>query len=169
MIGRLLIWVCSLLFVAGIAAAQERPLPALPEGVKHFGDEVKIKAVLAREEEMRQAYLALDQKRVTEFYSDDYLALRRGNACCVATKDDQIRALVGTRDARLPSPFLSIENDQVVVRVHGDTAVVTGVQVVSALQGGAPPQPVTVRVLFMDVWSLQRGKWMLIGGSHKIV
>lgn len=170
MIQRMIICVLSLLFMAGVASAQESELPPLPKGAVNIGDPAKIKSVLAREEEMRQAYMKLDPKLVAELYADDYLTLRMGSACCVAGRDAQIQAVIDHRDAKEPYPITSITNEQIVVRVHGDTAVVTGVQMVGVTYTAETPKRTAMfRILFMNVWSWEHGKWLLIGGSHKLV
>ena len=93
-----------------------------------------------------------------------------GTACCVAGKDAQIQAVIDHRDAKEPYPITLMTNEQTVVRVHGNVAVVTGVQrIIVTYTAETPQRNATYRILFMDVWSLEHGKWMLIGGSHKIV
>ena len=165
MIMRLAICVCSLLFMASAVSAQEekvRELPPLPAGVKNVGDPAKIKAVLARENDLRQAYTRLDAKLANDLYAEDYLQLTMGKWCCVAPKDQQLASLIEHRDRKPPEPIDSITNEQVVVRIHGNTAVVTGVQTIKGMGS-------MVRLLFMNVWSLEKGKWRIIGGSRKML
>lgn len=165
MIRRLAICVCSLLFMAGAANAQDeklRELPPLPAGVKNVGDPAKIKAVLARENDLRKAYTKLDAKLATDLYSEDYLQLTMGAWCCFAPQKAQIAALIEHRDRKPPEPIDSITDEQVVVRIHGNSAVVTGVQTVKGMG-------TMVRLLFMNVWSLDKGKWRIIGGSRKML
>jgi hypothetical protein len=170
MILRFAICVCGLFLLFGIARAQEVELPSLPKGAVNVGDPAKIKSVLAREEEMRQAYMKLDPKLVAEFYADDYLTLTMGDRCCVGTREAQLQAVIAHRDAKPPYPITTITNEQTIVRVHGNVAVVTGVQkVVVTYIEETPRRTVTVPILFMNVWSFENGKWLLIGGSHKIV
>jgi hypothetical protein len=73
--------------------------------------------------------------------------------------------LIEHRDRNPPEPMKSITNEQVIVRIYGDTAVVTGVQ--TAVGYANPPQP--FRTLFMNVWHLINGKWVIIGGSRKML
>jgi ketosteroid isomerase-like protein len=168
-IGKIAVCVATVLCLFTLANSQDKPLAPLPEGVKNVGDPAKIKAVLAREDDLLNAYRKLDAKLVADLYAEDYLTLKMGTLCCVGTKDDQINSLIEHRDAKVPYPITSMNNEQVVVRVHGDTAVVTGVQKISVVYQESPPRPASFKILFMDVWSLEHGKWLLIGGSHKIV
>ena len=172
MIQRLAICVCTMLFVAMVVSSQEqvRELPPLPKGVVNVGDPAKIKAVLAREEEMRQAYIKLDAKLVADFYAEDYLTLTMGAWCCVATKAAQIQGVIEHRDAKSPFPITSMKSERTVVRVHGNVAVVTGVDVIDVMfTEEKPPRPERTRILYMNVWELIKGKWLLIGGSHKLL
>ena len=170
MIRGLAICVCGLVFMAAGVWAQERELPPLPQGVVNVGDPAKIKAVLAREEEMRQAYIKLDAKRVGDFYAEDYLTLTMGAWCCVAPKEAQIQGVIEHRDAKSPYPITSMKSERTVVRVHGNSAIVTGVDVIDVMfTEEKPARPERTRILYMNVWELTRGKWMLIGGSHKLL
>lgn len=165
MIKRLAICVCSLLFLATDVGAQEKELPPLPKGVVNVGDPAKIKAVLAREDDFRNAYLKLDAKLAADLYDDDYLQLVSVKWCCVANKERQMEALIEHRDMQPPNPLTSITNEQVVVHVHGNVAIVTGVQTVV----GSMKPPTPSRVLYMNVWELKDGKWKIIGGSKKML
>ena len=82
--------------------------------------------------------------------------------CCVVNKEQQLGYLIEHRDREPPEPIDSVTDEQVVVRVHGKTAVVTGVQTVKGNIG-------VTRLLFMNVWSLEKGKWRIIGGSRKML
>lgn len=166
MIQRLVICICSLLFLATVVFAQE--LPPLPQGVGNIGDPKKIKAVLAREDEFLNAYTKLDPKLAADLYAEEYLTLRMGDACCIGTKDGQINALIAHRDAKPPYPITSMTNEQVVVHVYGNVAIVTGVEVVNMMfTEEKPPRPMTGKILFMNVWELRQRKWMLVASTHK--
>jgi ketosteroid isomerase-like protein len=165
MILRLVICLCGLLLTAVIAGAQARELPPLPAGVKNVGDPAKIKAVLAREDDFLNAYKTLDAKVAADLYSEDYLQLTMDKWCCVATKELQVGALIQRRDGEPTNPISSIKNEQVVVRVHGNIAIVTGVQTIR----GSEMPVVPIRFLFMNVWELTNGKWTIIGGSKKVI
>lgn len=162
MIMRLAICVCSLLFMAAVAGAQEeklRELPPLPAGVKNVGDPAKIKAVLAREAQLRESTKNLDVKLAADLYTEDYLQMVMVKWCCVANKEQQLAALIQHKDTDV---IYSITDEQVVVRIHGNTAVVTGVTSVKGEVG-------VNRLLFMNVWALEKGKWRIIGGSRKML
>jgi len=160
MTQRLAICICSLLFLAAVVSAQDEPLPPLPKGVVNIGDPARIKAVLAREAQLRESTKNLDVKLASDLYTEDYLQMVMVKWCCVANKEQQLGALIEHRDRKPLDVIHSITDEQVVVRVHGNTAVVTGVQTVTGDAG-------TGRLLFMNVWSLEKGKWRIIGGSRK--
>ena len=166
---RLAICLCGLLFMAPSVFSQAPELPPLPKGAINVGDAAKIKAVLAREEEMRVAYMKLDPKLAADLYSEDFLVLKM-NSCCVANRDAQMLEIVKHRDTKPAFPITAISKEQMVVRIHGDTAVVTGVDVITVTFVEEEPRRTdTVSIAFMNVWAREKGKWMLIGSSHRTV
>ena len=166
MIQRLVICAWGLLLFTTIASSQARELPPLPKGVVNIGDPAKIKAVLAREEEKRAAYTKLDPKLVGDLMTEDYLMPNVGG-CCFSNKELAMESVVEHRDAKIPMPITSMSSDETVVRVYGRMAIVSGISTINMMVG-QPTQakPVSVKVLYMDIWELRRGKWMLIGSSH---
>ena len=156
-------FVFVLLFLASsMAQDTKQDIPPLPAGVKNVGDAKKIKAVLAREEQLRKSTKNLDVEMASDLYAEDYLQMVMMKWCCVATKGEQLASLMEHRDRKPPDPLTSVTDEQVVVRVYGDTAIVTGVQTVVGSLG-------SVRLLFMNVWHQDKGKWRIIGGSRKML
>ncbi len=160
MTQRLAVCLC-LFFMATVVSSQEkvRELPPLPKGAVNVGDPAKIKAVLAREADLRDSTKNLDVKLAADLYTEDYLQMVMVKWCCVANKEQQLAALIQHKDTDV---IYSITDEQVVVRIHGNTAVVTGVTSVKGEVG-------VNRLLFMNVWALEKGKWRIIGGSRKML
>ncbi len=165
MIKRLAICMCCLLFLATVAGAQEIS-PLLPT-IVNIGDPAKIKAVLAREAERREAYTKLDPKLVGDLMAEDYLTPIQGHRCCFTDKVLGVKAVIEHRDAKVPYPITSMTIDQTVVRIYDKIAIVTGIETINmTLTQQTPPKPFSVTNLYTDIWELRQGRWLLVGAQH---
>jgi|GEM_PF-6139360 len=166
MIGRIAVCVCSLLFAASVVRSQD--ISPLPKGIVNIGDPAKIKAVLAREEERRQAYSKLDPKLVSDLLAEDYLTPGQEHTCCFHNKELGLQAVIEHRDAKVPHPITSMTSDQTVVRIYGNIAIVTGIETIKMTTADTPPKPYKpVKLLYTNIWQLRRGRWMLVGSAHE--
>lgn len=166
MIGRIAVCVCSLLFAVSVLRSQD--ISPLPKGTVNIGDPAKIKAVLAREEERRQAYAKLDPKLVGDLLAEDYLTPSQEHGCCFHNKEMGLQAVIEHRDAKVPHPITSMTSDQTVVRIYGNIAIVTGIEAINMiLTEQTPPKPYSVKLLYTNIWQLRHSRWMLIGSAHE--
>lgn len=112
------------------------------------------KAVLAAEEKGCLAYQNHDVEGVRAFLMDDYtLTDSKG---VVTTRQDDLDDFLKDRIR-----YTTFRNQNMKVRVHGDTAVVTGQTLVA---GTAQGKPVDVEVQFTDTLVREHGRWRLEAG-----
>lgn len=110
--------------------------------------------VLAVEREWCTAYLKNDAAALERILLDDYtLTNSKG---IISTKADDVK------EAKDKEPKYSVfENKDMKARVHGDTAVVTGVTTVVGVAGG---KPFKTRFQFTDTLIRLKGTWRPLAG-----
>ncbi len=108
--------------------------------------------ILAMEHSWGQAYLSKDAKALERILDDAFVNVDSdGN---LQTKAD-VLAEVRT------STVLQFFTESMVVHLHGDTAIVTGVFLIKGVERG---KPYAERERFVDTWFYRNGQWVSIAG-----
>ncbi|GEM_PF-2250425 len=111
-------------------------------------------AVVDRDRQLNERILAHDVSAAAAFYTDDFLLTTSSGR--TKTKSDMLT------DVGSPEVALDINQTSAVsVRVHGDTAVLTGVL---RQRGTHRGQPVDVTLRVTDTWVREGGQWHLLAG-----
>ncbi len=105
--------------------------------------------VMRAEEERHDALLRTDLAVLDRLYADEYIAIH--NTGTVRTKSD---VLADFSKQRLP--YEVRDTRDVIVRVYGDAAVVTGL-LIAGLRDGT-----TRKRRFVNVWVKRDGRWQLV-------
>lgn len=105
--------------------------------------------VLKAEEERDDALVQMDLEALDRLYAHEYLAM--GNTGRVRTK---LEVLADFRDQ--PLNYESRDTRDVIVRLYGDTAVVTGLLLAKVRDGR------TAERRFVNVWVKRNGRWQLV-------
>ena len=95
-----------------------------------------------------QAYKARDLKTLDQIFDDAFVAVDQGGK--LTTKAEMLR-FVRTVDS------LEYLTDAMVVNVHGDTAIVTGLYQMKGVAGG---KPILRRGRFVDTWLYKNEQWV---------
>ncbi len=112
--------------------------------------------VLARVAEFGDAFVAADAEKLSEMLTDDYV--HSGPTGSVRTKQEWLSWVTTRREAINSGNFRidTYENDELIVRIHADTAIVSGRNSATGIRDG---QPFTWRIRFTNVWVKQEGQW----------
>ena len=111
--------------------------------------------ILKLEEVSRQATLKNDAVELDRLLADSWM---NTNAIGTVTTKAQLMELLKSS----PFKFVSIENDDVKVRVYGDSAVVTGRSKSVRIRDNAE---VTGQVRFTRVYAKQQGHWQVVAAQ----
>lgn len=115
-------------------------------------DEYEIRRV---EDEACKAYLHSDADGLAKLLTEDFVFT---NGQAEMNDKDAELAEVRAKAVR----FTAFENSEMVVRRHGDQAVVTGITLVEGTPVGG--KPFSLKVRFTDVLTRTDGHWRLIAG-----
>ena len=140
---RVMVVVCFVLAVAGMAGAQAS------------GPAAKI---LALEQKWNDAYKASDIQGMNALLADDFI---------ITIEDGSTYSKAGYI-AKVNDPKTKVavsEMTDTKVRMHGDTAVVTGAYHESGTTSG---KPYDFRDRMTDVWQNVGGKWQVIASHYSI-
>jgi ketosteroid isomerase-like protein len=111
-------------------------------------------AVLQTERDLATAYLKSDADSIAQGVMEDYTLTNSMGK--ITTRGDDIA------EARKNDPKYEIfENYDMKVRVHGDTAVVTGKTHTKGVSGG---KPFDFQFQFTDTFVKDGGRWRLLAG-----
>lgn len=111
-------------------------------------------AALQVERDLAKAYQRSDVAGITKGVMDDYTLTNSSGKVTTRTGD--------LEEAKKVDPKYEIfENEDMKVRVHGDTAVVLGVTHVKGVSGG---KPFEARFKFTDTFVKDSGQWRLYAG-----
>ena len=108
--------------------------------------------IVAMEHMWSQAYVLKDPKALEKILDDAFVNVESDGK--VITKAD-VLAEVRT------SAVLQVMTESMVVRLHGDTAIVTGVVLIKGVERG---KPFAQRERFVDTWLYKNGQWVTIAG-----
>ena len=108
--------------------------------------------ILAMEHTWSQSYVLKDSKALERIIDDAFVNVESDGR--VITKADLLAEVH-------KSTVSQVHTESTVVRVHGDTAIVTGVILIKGLDRG---KPFTQRERFVDTWLCRNGQWVTIAG-----
>ena len=145
-----------------IAVACTTSLFALAQAPKEraTGDVNTEQLILRLESEGREATLQNDLVANDRLLADNWVNVNPDGS--VTTKAKLIELLKAGS-----FKILSIENDEVVVRVYGDGAVVTGRS--TTKRAGQGDDIVTRQVRFTRVYAKQQGKWQVVSAHNTLL
>ena len=112
--------------------------------------------ILARVSEFGDAFVAADANKLGEMLTDDYV--HSGPTGSVRTQQEWLSWVASRREAIDSGAFRidTYENDELIVRIHGDTAIVSGRNSATGMRDG---QRFSWRIRFTNVWVKQEGQW----------
>src|SRR5262245_58306963 len=115
--------------------------------------------VIGSDEALNQAIIKHDAAQAATIYTDDFLLT-------TSSGKTKTKAAI-LEEIKLPDLVLEInKTSDVNVRVHGDTAVLTGtLQQKGSVKGTA----FDVKLLVTDTWIRVGGKWMLLAGHATVI
>ena len=116
-------------------------------------DEEQVRAAVER---FGKAFVEADVSALESLLSDDYIHV---NGSGSVLNKQQWLEYIKSRKAELESGRLKIEsyeNDDLMIRIHGESAVVTGRNVAKGKRGG---QTFTTRLRFTHLWIKEGGQW----------
>ncbi len=126
----------------------------LPSAHLHAQESAEVKAVLAAERDLALIYQKGDADGIARVVTEDYTLINsRGK---ISTRADDIA------EAQAKDPAYEIfENSDMKARVHGTTAIVTGI---TRAKGVSDGKPFDARFLFTDTFIKDQGRWRLAAG-----
>jgi ketosteroid isomerase-like protein len=138
-----------IVLLSGVLSAQAAHLPVKQSSL---GDQATIRQILELEKESKEAALRRDAVFSERTLADDYVGV--GPLGDVVTKQDTISA---RRGAQLH--YDSIDYSELVVRVYGNTAIVTGRADVKGKELG---EDFSGPYRFTRVWVRHNGLWQTV-------
>jgi ketosteroid isomerase-like protein len=136
----------TLTLVAMVCAAS---LSGFAQGTSDSDATAKI---IAMEHMWSQAYVLRDPKALERILDDTFVNVESDGK--LLTKAD-VMAEVRT------STILQVLTESMVVNLHGDTAIVTGIFLMKGVEHG---KPFAQRERFVDTWLNKNGQWVTIAG-----
>ena len=108
--------------------------------------------IVAMEHMWSQAYVLKDSKALERILDDAFVNLESDGR--LITKADVLAEVK-------VSTLLQVLTESMVVHLHGDTAIVTGVFLMKGVERG---KPFAQRERFVDTWICKNGQWVTIAG-----
>ena len=146
--------VAALLCVASFAAT------AQPAKKKSSDNGKTERLILRLEIEGREATLKNDVAATDGLLADNWLNVNPDGS--VTTKAQLMKLLEGGS-----FKIMSIENDEVMVRVFGDTAVVTGRS--TTKRAGQGDEIISRQVRFTRVYARTQGRWRVVSAHNTLI
>jgi ketosteroid isomerase-like protein len=109
------------------------------------------------EDELSLALVRRDAVALESLWHDDLIFIGTNGR-----QFGKVERIAGQKTATPPQPGETNVNDEVVVRVDGDSAVVT---VRSTWTFPASPNPSVGHYLALHVWTHERGRWQLVAAQ----
>ena len=150
MVHRCLTYLLCLLFCLPVFAAQ-RTVPR-PKAITNTGDDAAIREIIEMEKQARDASIRRDPDFSARTLAEDYVAITPLGQ--VTTKQDTVAA---RKSGQLR--YESIDVSDMVVRVYGDTAVVTARADVKGHQLG---EDFSGPYRYTRVWVRRTGHWQAV-------
>ena len=117
--------------------------------------------ILQLEKEGREATLKNDVEANDRLLADNWININPDGS--VTTKA-RLMELIKTGSFKI----MSIENDEVTVRVYGEAAVVTG-RSTSRRAGQGAGETVTRQVRFTRVYAKRQGRWQVVSAQNTLI
>jgi ketosteroid isomerase-like protein len=117
--------------------------------------------ILRLEHEGREATLKNDVEANDRLLADNWININPDGS--VTTKARLMELLKSS-----PFKIMSIETDEVMVRVYGDAAVVTG-RSTSKRAGQTAGETVTRQVRFTRVYAKRQGRWQVVSAQNTLI
>jgi ketosteroid isomerase-like protein len=134
------------------------PAQTTPERAHENGETEQI--ILKLESEGRKATLENDIKANDRLLADNWLNINPDGS--ITTKAKLLELL---KDGSFK--IMSIENDEVMVRVYGDAAVVTGRS--TTKRAGQGSEVVARQVRFTRVYAKSKGQWQVVSAHNTLI
>jgi ketosteroid isomerase-like protein len=116
--------------------------------------------ILRLEDEGREATLKNDIEANDRLLADNWVNINPDGS--VTTKGKLMELL---KDSSFK--IMSIDNDEVMVRVFGDAAVVTGRS--TSKRGGQGSEVITRQVRFTRVYARSKGRWQVVSAHNTLI
>lgn len=104
--------------------------------------------IVAMEHVWAQAYMAKDPKALARILDDAFV--------CVSS-DGRLHGKADVLADVMASDTLQLLTESMVVHLHGDTAIITGIFRTTGVEHG---KPFTRRERFVDTWFYRNGQWV---------
>ena len=144
--------VCATMSLSGMAQTPSKA------GSDHHDAE---QTILRLEQEGREATLKNDLEANDRLLADNWININPDGS--VTTKA-RLMELIKTSTFKI----MAIENDEVMVRVYGDAAVVTG-RSTSKRAGQGAGEVVTRQVRFTRVYARRQGRWQVVSAQNTLI
>lgn len=149
-----------IVIVAALACVASLFVPVQARGQK-ANDKAEVeRAILRLENEGREATLKNDVEATDRLLADDWLNINPDGS--VTTKAKLLEILKAGS-----FKIMSIENDDVMVRVYKDVVVVTGRS--TTKRAGQGDEIVTRQVRFTRVYAKWRGRWQVVSAQNTLI
>ena len=116
--------------------------------------------IIQLEKEGREATLKNDVEANDRLLADNWININPDGSITTRAK---LMELLKTS----PFKIMSIENDEVAVRVYGDAAVVTGRS--TSKRAGQGSEIVTRQVRFTRVYAKRQGRWQVVSAQNTLI
>src|SRR6185437_1493187 len=134
------------------------PAPTRPEKAHESGDTEQV--ILQLENEGREATLKNDIAANDRLLADNWMNINPDGS--ITTKAKLLELL---KDGSFK--IMSIENDEVMVRVYDDAAVVTGRS--TTKRAGQGSEVMARQVRFTRVYAKNKGKWQVVSAHNTLI
>ena len=143
-----------------LACATSVLAPAQATKKKATGDVSTEQVIMLLENEGREATLKNDFEANDRLLADKWVNINVDGS--ITTKAKLLELLkVGS------FKIMSIDNDEIMVRVYGDAAVVTGRS--TTRRAGQGDEIVTRQVRFTRVYARQKGRWQVVSAHNTMI
>jgi ketosteroid isomerase-like protein len=143
-----------------LACATSLFTPAQATKEKATGDVSSEQLIVRLESEGREATLKNDIEANDRLLADDWMNINVDGSITTKAK---LLELLKARSFKI----MSIDNDEVMVRVYGDAAVVTGRS--TTKRAGQGDEIVTRQVRFTRVYAKRLGRWQVVSAHNTLL
>lgn len=123
-----------------------------PGSAQQSSDSDAASEIVAMEHIWSQAYVLKDSKALEKILDDSFMKVE---------SDGRLMAKADVLAEVMSSSQRQVVTESMVVRLHGDTAIVTGILLKKGVERG---KPFVRRERFMDTWLRRKGDWVTLAG-----